>query len=86
MVSNQQFDRTRRLALRLAGIELAERHRELLARRSQRIGVRDSAGLEALLAAAEAGEAAARQQFVGLLTTKFTGKRCKGDSLHCIFS
>ena len=32
MLTHQQFDRTRRLALRLAGIELAERHRELLGR------------------------------------------------------
>jgi hypothetical protein len=50
MLSNQQFDRTRRLALNLAGIELVERHRELLDRRSRRLGIRDGAGLDALLA------------------------------------
>ena len=32
MIGNEQFDRTRRPALSLAGIELAERQRELLGR------------------------------------------------------
>jgi chemotaxis protein methyltransferase CheR len=73
MLSNQQFDRTRRLALRLAGIELVERHRELLGRRSRRAGIRDGAGVDALLTAAEQGEASATQQLLCLLTTKFTG-------------
>jgi chemotaxis protein methyltransferase CheR len=73
MLSPHQFDRTRRLASRLAGIELVERHRELLHRRSQRLGIRDDAGLEALLAAAERGEVVATQRLLGLLTTKFTG-------------
>ena len=72
-ISNQQFDRTRRLALSLAGIELVDRHRELLDRRSRRLGILDSAGLDALLGAAEEGETAATQRFLGLLTTKFTG-------------
>ncbi len=73
MLSNQQFDRTRRLASSLAGIELLERHRELLDRRTRRLGVLDSAGLDALLGAAEEGDATATQQFLSLLTTKFTG-------------
>jgi len=73
MLSNQQFDRTRRLALSLAGIELVDRHRELLDRRSRRLGIHDSAGLDALLHAAEEGEPTARQQLLCLLTTKFTG-------------
>src|SRR5947207_3134964 len=73
MLSNQQFDRTRRLALNLAGIELSERHRELFDRRSQRVGIGDSAGLDLLLAAAEKGEPSARRRLLGLLTTKFTG-------------
>jgi len=73
MLSNQQFDRTRRLALSLAGIELAERHRELLDRRSRRLGALDGAGLDSLLRAAEQGELTATQQLVCLLTTKFTG-------------
>jgi F420-0:gamma-glutamyl ligase len=59
MLSDQQFDRTRRLALGLAGIELVERRRELLDRRSRRLGILDSAGLDALLAAAGQGEALA---------------------------
>ncbi len=57
----------------LAGIELVERHRELLGHRSRRLGIPDSAGLESLLDAVEQGETAARQKFVCLLTTKFTG-------------
>ena len=73
ILSNQQFDRTRRLALSLAGIELVERHRELLDRRSRRHGVLDSAGLDSLLDAVEQGEAPARQKLLCLLTTKFTG-------------
>lgn len=73
MLSNQQFDRTRRLALSLAGIELVERHRDLLRRRSRRFGILDSAGLDSLLSAAEEGDATATQRFLCLLTTKFTG-------------
>jgi chemotaxis protein methyltransferase CheR len=73
MLTSQQFDRTRRLASRLAGIELMERHRELLDRRSRHLGVLDSGGLDSLLDAVEEGETAASQKFVCLLTTKFTG-------------
>jgi chemotaxis protein methyltransferase CheR len=73
MLTNQQFDRTRRLASRLAGIELVERHRELLHRRSRRLGIRDDASLDSLLEAAEEGEKSATQQLLCLLTTKFTG-------------
>jgi chemotaxis protein methyltransferase CheR len=73
VLTSKQFDRTRRLALSLAGIELAERHRELLARRSRRLGILDAAGLDALLEAVEEGESAARQKLLCLLTTKFTG-------------
>ena len=62
MLTGEQFDRTRRLASSLAGIELAERHRELLAHRSRRLGIRDAAGLDALLHAAEAGDPFATQQ------------------------
>jgi chemotaxis protein methyltransferase CheR len=73
MLTTEQFDRTRRLALSLAGIELVERHRELLDCRSRRLGIRDEAGLDALLNAAEEGESSAIQQLLCLLTTKFTG-------------
>jgi len=73
MLSNQQFDRTRKLALKLAGIELVDRHRELLERRGRRLGILDSAGLDSVLAAAEQGEPGATQQLLCLLTTKFTG-------------
>jgi chemotaxis protein methyltransferase CheR len=73
MVTDQQFDRTRRLALRLTGINLFERHRDLLDRRSRRLGISDPAGFEALLHAAEDGDHRAKRQLIGLLTTNFTG-------------
>jgi chemotaxis protein methyltransferase CheR len=73
MLSDRQFNRAKRLALSLAGIELVERHRELLARRSRRLGIPDSAGLVGLFDAVEAGEAVAKKKFLCLLTTKFTG-------------
>jgi chemotaxis protein methyltransferase CheR len=73
MLTNEHFDRMRRLALRLAGIELLERHRELLQRRWGRIEMIEPASLGALLDAAEDGDPAARQKFVGLVSTKFTG-------------
>lgn len=73
MLSNQQFERTRRLVLTLAGIQLVERHRELLLSRSRRLGILDDAGLDPLLDAAEKGEAAAAQRLLCLFTTKFTG-------------
>src|SRR5512136_2468598 len=73
MFSSQQFDRTKRLALSLAGIELVERHRELLDHRSRRLGILDSAGLDSLLDAVEEGERTASRKLVCLLTTKFTG-------------
>jgi chemotaxis protein methyltransferase CheR len=73
MLTCEQFDRTRGLALKLAGIELVDRHRELLHRRGGRRGVLDGAGWDALLDAVEKGEAAARQKLLCLLTTKFTG-------------
>ncbi len=41
MLTTQQFERTRGLALRLGSIALFDRHRELLHRRS-RVGVRNS--------------------------------------------
>lgn len=71
-LSAQQFERTRRLALDLAGIELAERHRELLHNRSRRMGL-DSAGFDALLSAVESGNRHATEQLLCLLTTNFTG-------------
>jgi chemotaxis protein methyltransferase CheR len=73
MLSNQQFDRARRLASSLAGIELLDRHRELVCRRSRRLGILDSAGLDSLLGAAEEGEPSAAQKLLCLLTTRFTG-------------
>lgn len=73
ILTSAQFDRTRSLALRLTGIELSERHREVLARRIRRLGILDAAGFDALSQSAEAGDAAATRKFVGLLTTNFSG-------------
>ncbi len=72
MLTTQEFDRARRLALKLAGIDLFERHREVLARRSRRLGLEGRA-FETLLNAVERGESTAIQQFLCLVTTKFTG-------------
>jgi len=71
MLTEAQFERARRLALGLAGIELFERHRELLWRKSDRLLGHD--GFDALLGAAEDGDVDARRRLVELLTTNFTG-------------
>lgn len=73
MWTAERFDRTRRLALDLAGLELAARHRELLERRGRRLGLDTEGAVDALLGAAEGGDAAARRRLIGLLTTNFTG-------------
>ncbi|MFO1461781.1 MAG: CheR family methyltransferase [Verrucomicrobiota bacterium] len=73
MVTSGQLDRTRRLALRLAGIELFERHREVLDRRLCRVGIRDEAGFDALLDAVDMGDENASRRLIGLLTTNFSG-------------
>ncbi len=73
MLTNELFDRTRRLARLLAGIELAPRHRELVERRSRHAGIEEDGDLEALLGGAEEGDAEARRRLIGLLTTGFTG-------------
>ncbi|PYN95310.1 MAG: hypothetical protein DMD91_25300 [Candidatus Rokuibacteriota bacterium] len=71
MLTEEQFERARRLALGLAGIELFDRHRELLQRRSDRLAEHDA--LDTLLGAAEGGDADARRRLIELLTTNFTG-------------
>jgi chemotaxis protein methyltransferase CheR len=72
MISPQQFERVQRLALKLAGIELVDRHRLLLERRSKRLGIHSTADFEALLNAVTAGKADEIQAFLSLLTTTFT--------------
>ena len=73
MLSNQQFERVRQLALKLAGLELVERHVELLNHRGRRAGIHDSVQWDALLGAAERDDATGTQQLLRLLTTKVTG-------------
>jgi len=72
-ITNEQFDRVRRLSLSLAGIVLAERHRELLVNRCRRLKIDDPASLNELLIAAERGDEPASQRLIGLLTTSYTG-------------
>ena len=73
MLTNEQFERARQLALSLAGIELVDRHRELLYHRSLRLGILEGNGLDALLSAAEEGDPNAGQRLVSLFTTNLTG-------------
>jgi chemotaxis protein methyltransferase CheR len=72
MLTNDQFERTRRLALRLAGIELFERHRDLLFRRYCRTQLHGPGDLDALLSLAERDDPTASREFVDLITTNFT--------------
>jgi len=72
MLTNAQFDRARRLALRLAGIDLHERQRELVERRLCRLGFGEPAALDTFLDAAEVGDDDARRTLVGLVTTNVT--------------
>jgi len=69
-LTDEQFERARRLALRLAGIELHDRHRELLARR--RVELVAGAAVDRWLARAEAGDPDACRQLIELLTTNVT--------------
>ena len=71
MLTETQFERARRLALGLAGIELLDRHRELLQRRSDRLAGHHA--FDTLLGAAEDGDADAHRRLIELLTTNFTG-------------
>ena len=63
------MERIRRLALKVTGIELLPRHCEVMERRCKRLGIRDDAGLDALLDAVDRGDAEARGRLIGLLTT-----------------
>jgi chemotaxis protein methyltransferase CheR len=72
MLTSGQFERARQLALRLAGIELVDRHRECLYRRSMRQGLLEGNGLDALLLAAEEGDPGACERLVSLFTTNLT--------------
>ncbi len=72
MLTIEQFDRTRRLALQLAGIELHERHRDLLYRRCCRTQMEPPAAFDALLDAAENRDPAASRRLVTLVTTNHT--------------
>ena len=55
MLTNDQFARARRPALGLAGIELFDRHRELLRRRSERQASHRYAVLERIASLLEPG-------------------------------
>ena len=72
MLSHEQFERVQRLALELAGIELLERHRDVIDRRSRRVGLDTSGEFNRLLDAVERGDSCAIRRLTGLLTTNFT--------------
>lgn len=72
-ISEQQFERVRRHSLDLAGIQLVDRHRELLASRCRRIRIGDEESLNQLLSASERGEPEARRRVISLLTISHTG-------------
>jgi len=69
-LTDEQFERARRLALQLAGIALAGRHRELLERRTDRLVTPEAFDL--WLGAAEDGDPDARRRLIELLTTNVT--------------
>lgn len=73
MLTDEQFVRTRRLALSLAGMELHERHRDLIDQRKRRLGLAEPTGYDTLLSAVESGDTAAAQHLISLLATHFTG-------------
>ena len=73
MLTSDQFDRARRLASRLAGIALFDRHRDLLSRRGRRLGIANPTAMDALLTAADQGDPEARRRMIGLVTTPHTG-------------
>jgi chemotaxis protein methyltransferase CheR len=69
-LTREQFARARRLALGLAGIELADRHRELLERRTGRLVMHGT--FDDWLHAAEHGDPDACRRLIQLLTTNVT--------------
>ena len=71
VLSDEDFERLRRLGHRLAGLELRERHRKLLERRLGRHGA-DGKLLASWVDAADGGEPAAVRRMIDLLTTKHT--------------
>lgn len=72
MMSTRLFERAQQLALNLAGIELVDRHRELLENRCRRHGILTSDAFGSLLTQAENGDRQAGQTLLSLMTTKFT--------------
>jgi chemotaxis protein methyltransferase CheR len=72
MLSAAQFDRIRSLALRLAGIEMTERHQGWLERRGPGVGRGSVWDWDALLDAAERGDPVGRGCFIERVTTRYT--------------
>jgi hypothetical protein len=69
--TDEHFERARRLALELAGIELHDRHRELIGQRWARLAAHGR--FDAWLGAAEEGDRDTRRRLIELLTTNVTG-------------
>ena len=72
MLTGTQFDRIRSLALRLAGIEMTDRHRESLGRRRPGLGRSGGGDWDELLDAAERGDPDGRRRFIERVTTRYT--------------
>src|SRR6478609_1123550 len=73
MLTTDQFDRVRSLTTRLTGIELCDRHRELISHRLRRSDLGARAKIDGLLDAVEQGVERAQAQLIHFVTTGFTG-------------
>jgi chemotaxis protein methyltransferase CheR len=73
MLHHELLEQTHRLALRIAGIELFQRHNEILERRAHRVGVFGDDAYREFLRTVEQGDGAAQRRFVSMITTNFTG-------------
>jgi chemotaxis protein methyltransferase CheR len=73
MLTDRQFNLLQKLAFDLAGIQLVERHRELLTHRLRRAAIADDRAMDLLFNAVKQGETTATERLLGLLTTKVTG-------------
>ena len=71
-MTDAQFERVRKLASNLAGIEVADRHRPVLVNRGRRLKLNTIESMEALLHSAEDGDAAACQRLITMLTNSHT--------------
>ncbi len=72
MITLEQFELLKLLALCLAGIEILDRHRQLLEAKCRRLGINSTIELAILISAANQGDSAACQRLIVLFTTAHT--------------